>query len=188
MMEDNKIIELYFARSESAISETASKYGKYCYSIAYDILLSNEDSEECVNDTYLRAWNSIPPQRPSRLSLFLARITRNLALNRYEYNHAKKRNTVLESVFDEVSELLAYSPSSPAYSEKSSTELGRAINSFLALLSKRSRMIFVRRYWYLSSIKEIANDYGIPEGTVKSELSRLRKRFADHLLKEGIKL
>ena len=185
-MEDSKIIDLYFERSQSAIKETHEKYGHYCHTIAYNVLYSYEDAEECVNDTYLRAWKSIPPHRPSRLSAFLGKITRNLALNKYDKENAMKRKSENQLIFDEVEEFMT-SPS-----EKSAPVdeilLRDAINSFLEGLSPEARIIFVRRYWYCSSIKDIAADYSISEGTVKSSLSRTRKYFREHLLKEGIDL
>ena len=186
VVEDRKIVDLFWERSEDAIRETDAKYGKYCYSIAYNILRSNEDSEECVNDTYIKAWDSIPPSRPNKLSLFLGKITRNIALNRFDYNHAQKRNSDMADVFDEASEILSYSPTSSAYCESGENDLREAINSFVASLPKETRVIFVRRYWHLCSIKDIASDCGLPEGTVKSILSRVRKRFAEYLKKEDI--
>ena len=185
-MEDKQIVDLYFERSESAITETEKKYGRYCHYIAYNILYSDLDAQECVNDTYIKAWGAMPPNKPERLSVFLGKITRNIALNRYKYDKTQKRHGNFELILDEMAELI------PA--ENSDTNLDNtialrdAINSFVASLSQDTRIIFVRRYWYLSPIKDIARDYGIPEGTVKSVLSRTRKRFRDHLLKEGIEI
>ena len=183
-MEDNKIVELYWERSESAIKETKKKYGRYCHYIAYNILYSDQDAEECVNDTYVKAWNSIPPQKPERLSAFLGKITRNIALNRYKYDRAQKRCANAKLVFDEADEIISASQSNVSIADE--VALRDAINSFVASLSRETRIIFVRRYWYLSPIKDISKDYGIPQGTVKSILSRTRKQFKEHLLKEGI--
>ena len=183
-MEDGRIIELYFERSEDAIRETDKKYGGYCRKIAYNILYSAEDSEECVSDTYFKAWESIPPQRPNILSAFLGRITRNLALNRYAFLKAEKRKPKGEISLEELEGVLESKAPDPL----EEMILRDAINGFVASLSKESRMIFVRRYWYLDSIKEIARDYKIPEGTVKSILSRTKSKFVRYLKKEGIEL
>ncbi len=183
-MEDSRIIELFWERAEDAISETDRKYGKYCYAIAYNILHSDPDSEECVNDTYLRAWETMPPQKPNALSAYLGRITRNLALNRLSYKAREKRAEGYVAVLDEVSEMLPDTSTMPERADN--VALREAINSFLRSLDANTRIIFVRRYWYNSAISEIAADYSIPVGTVKSTLSRTRKRFRDHLEKEGI--
>lgn len=183
-MEDTKIVELYLARSEDAISETDKKYGKYCHCIAYNILYSPEDAEECVSDTFLKAWNTIPPQKPQRLSAFLGTITRNIALNRYKHDRAEKRRAPAAVIFEEAEE----ARTAPCEGDGIADELAlrEAINSFVASLPRETRIVFVRRYWYLSPIADIARDCGIPQGTVKSILSRTRKRFRAHLLKEGI--
>ena len=183
-MEDSRIIELFWERAEDAISETDRKYGKYCYAIAYNILHSDPDSEECVNDTYLRAWETMPPQKPNALSAYLGRITRNLALNRLSYKTREKRAEGYVAVLDEVSEMLPDTSTMPE--EADDVALREAINTFLRSLDANTRIVFVRRYWYNSAISEIAADYSIPVGTVKSTLSRTRKRFRDHLAKEGI--
>lgn len=183
-MEDSRIIELFWERAEDAISETDLKYGKYCYAIAYNILHSDPDSEECVNDTYLRAWETMPPQKPNALSAYLGRITRNLALNRLSYKAREKRAEGYVAVLDEVGEMLPDASTMPEGADD--VALREAINSFLRSLDANTRIIFVRRYWYDSEIAEIATDYSIPVGTVKSTLSRTRKRFRDHLEKEGI--
>ena len=162
-MEDSKIIDLYFERSQSAIKETHEKYGHYCHTIAYNVLYSYEDAEECVNDTYLRAWKSIPPHRPSRLSAFLGKITRNLALDRYDSRTAKKRECPLELALEEISECV---PDVSAERESDGGVLRDAINSFLASLPRRTRIIFMQRYWYLSSISEISASLGISESNV----------------------
>ncbi len=183
-MEDSKIIDLYFERSEDAIKETDIKYGKYCRTIAYNILYSDEDSEECVNDTYMKAWESIPPQIPRVFSAFLGRITRNLALNRYAFQRAEKRNNTARVPLDELEGVLSADDFDPAIE----ITLRDAVNSFVKALPRETRVIFVRRYWYMSSIKDIAEDYKIPQGTVKSILSRTKKRFALYLKKEGIEI
>ncbi|MDD2214330.1 MAG: sigma-70 family RNA polymerase sigma factor [Oscillospiraceae bacterium] len=186
-MEDKQIVELYWARSEQAIHETAAKYGRYCRSIAWNILFDDEDSKECVNDTWLRAWTNIPPQRPGLLAPFLARITRNLALDRYRREHAAKRGGgQVELVLEDLEGCL----SSPERIEEQLDEarLVDSLNRFLAGLSARDRCVFMRRYWYISRISEMAADYGMSESKVKSILFRTRKKLQRHLLSDGIKL
>ncbi len=185
-MDDKLIVDLYWARAEDAIHETERKYGRYCHSIAYNILCSQEDAQECVNDTYLRAWDAIPPQKPDRLGAFLGRITRNLALNRYAFDRAQKRFTNVEFALCELSECIA-DPESLQPMEDA-LALKEAINRFLASLPQKSRMIFVRRYWYLSPVKEIAGDFRISESNVKVTLHRTRIKFRAYLQKEGIEL
>ncbi len=186
-MNDKQIIELFLKRSESAISKTAEKYGKYCYCIAYNILFDEQDSEECVNDTYFRAWNVIPPQKPNNLPAFLGKITRNLALDKYKYYKREKRGggqTVL--ALDEMLECVpAIKDTEQIISDK---ELADTLDLFLSGLSLKKRRIFVRRYWYLSPIHEIAEDYGISEANVKVILLRLRKELKQFLEKEGVLL
>ncbi len=181
-MDDRKIVELYFERSESAIAETEKKYGRYCHSIAYNILASNEDAKECVNDTYMRAWGAIPPKKPEKLSAFLGKIVRNLALNRYAYNNAQRRSKNLDTVLSEVEEFL------PSLEGDVSDGLAvkEAINSFAATLSERDRIIFVQRYFYLCSVADIARKRGISENNVKIILARTRNKLKVHLEKEGI--
>ena len=185
-MDDSKIIALYFERSEDAIAESQAKYGKYCYKIAQNILASPEDAEECVNDTWVKAWGVIPPQRPKKLSAFFGTITRNLALNRAESFFAKKRGGVILPILDELAEIL------PADGGEEETVdaivMKDAINSFLATLSRDVRIIFLQRYWYCRSVKEIARDLGLTESNVYVILSRTRKEFKAHLEKEGIRL
>jgi RNA polymerase sigma-70 factor (ECF subfamily) len=168
---DIEIIQLYFDRSELAISETDKSYGKYCRYIAFEILRNGEDSDEIVNDTYLGAWNAIPPQNPPSLKNFLGKITRNLAINRLEHNSAQKRgHGQYDAVLEELHGCI------PSYDESyEDTELIKSvINDFLHSISIEKRRIFVRRYWSLSPISEIAADFGMSEGQVKMILMRLR--------------
>ena len=186
-MEDNHIIQLYFDRSEEAISQTAVKYGKYCQTIAYNILHNLEDSEECVNDTYLKVWGIIPPRRPSKFAAFLGKITRNLSLDKYRHYTAHKRGggemaVTLEELGDCVSSL----DSMDDYTDE--IVLVDTLNRFLASLSVEHRKIFMRRYWYVCSVKEIADDYGISESKVKMSLLRSRNQLKAFLEKEGIAL
>ena len=173
-MEDSQIIELFWIRSEAAISETANKYGRYCYSIAYSILQNHADAEECVNDTWLRAWHAIPPARPERLAAFLGKITRNLSLNKYEADVAQKRGSGQTSlVFEELENII------PANSLADQMIDDRAfiddLNQFLASLPAETRKVFMRRYWYFSQVNEIAVDFGMSESKVKMILFRARK-------------
>ena len=186
-MDDKQIIELYHERSEDAISETANKYGKYCYSIAYHVLYNVEDSEECVNDTYLRTWEAIPPQYPNNLSAFLGKITRNLALNRYKYYVREKRgNGQTTLVLDELQECVPTTSSTEqAVEEKLLVEV---LNRFLYNLPKEKRILFLRRYWYMHSIQEIAEDFGYSESKVKMTLLRIRNKLKQVLEKEGVVL
>ena len=184
-MDDKQILDLYWERSEAAISETSKKYGKYCRYIAFNILHNDEDSEECVNDTYLRAWNSIPPNRPSVLKTFLGKITRNLSLDRYELLNAKKRNGgQMPLVFDEIQECIPSLDSTENIVEE--IALTDILNRFLSSLSLEQRKIFMRRYWYLSPIKEIATEYGMSESKIKMSLFRSRNELKKLLEKEGI--
>jgi RNA polymerase sigma-70 factor (ECF subfamily) len=184
-MEDSRIIDLYWERSESALAETSNKYGRYCYSIAHNILYNDEDSEECVNDTYLRAWNAMPPQRPNRLSVFLGKITRNLSLNRYKRFIAEKRG------FGEIpialSELNDSIPAS-SDSEQATDEilLIEALNRFLAELPHKKRVVFVQRYWYLMPIRELAELHNSSESQTKSLLFRVRNELKTYLEEKGI--
>lgn len=183
-MEDSKIIELYFARDEKAIYETQIKYGPYCYAISYNILHNNEDSEECVSDTYLDTWNAIPPHRPSILSTFIGKITRRISIDKYRKLNAKKRaNEELELSFDELEECLA---SDTSVQDKIDEEhLVDSINSFLASIKKEDRKIFVCRYFYFDSIDEITNRFNYSESKVKMVLKRTRDKLRDYLIKEG---
>ena len=181
-MDDLQIIELYFARDEHAIKETDHKYGKLCFRVAKNLLFNNEDSEECVNDTWNGAWNAMPPEKPTRLSSFLARITRNIAIDRYRHNNAQKRTAEVEVAMEEYWECI---PNGEA-SVEDMLALKQAINGFLARLDARSRVIFMRRYWYSMPIKAIADSMRLSESHVSVILHRTRSKFKDYLTKEGI--
>lgn len=184
-MDDGQIIDLYWARSENAIRETANKYGQYCRTIAYNILHNHEDAEECLSDTYLKAWGAMPPQRPRHLAAFLGRITRNLSLDRYKKITAQKRG--LRQTALALSELGDCIPgdnsADQALDERALVE---SIEKFLYSCPKPKRDVFIRRYWYLSSIKEIAGDYGMGESKTASMLQRTRNQLKTHLREEGI--
>lgn len=183
-MEDTEIISLYFARNEAAIAETSRKYGSYCRSVADNILRSSEDAEECVNDTWLRAWNAIPPQKPVRLRLFLGKITRNLAFDRYEQKMTAKRGGgELAAVLDELAECVA--DTADVESELQYRALRQCISAFAAALPQRERRIFIGRYFYAQSIAQIAEQTGLRENYVSVLLTRIRKKLRSQLEQEG---
>ena len=183
-MEDDQIVALYWQKNADAIAETNGKYGAYCFAIADNILRSKEDAEECVNDTWLHAWNAMPPQRPRRLKLFLAKITRNLSFNRFHAGTAQKRGGgEMELVLDELAECIAAeSDVESAYEAK---ELGQSVNRFIRTLPERHGNVFVRRYFFTESAAVIAKRYGLTENNVMVILSRTRKKLKAHLIKEG---
>ncbi|MBP3922436.1 MAG: sigma-70 family RNA polymerase sigma factor [Ruminiclostridium sp.] len=183
-MDDNAIIELFWQRSDNAIEETDKKYGAYCFAIADNILHSREDSEECVNDTYLNVWNCIPPQRPTRLRCFLARITRNLSFNRYNAKMSKKRGGgEMPLILDELRECIAVKNTTEE--EFSAKELRKSLNSFVKALPQRDGNVFIRRYFFSESVAVIADKYALSENNVMVILSRTRKKLKEHLVKEG---
>ena len=186
-MDDTKIVQLYWDRNEQAIPATANKYGNYCTSIAKNILGNHEDAEECVNDTYLNAWNSIPPHRPSILSAFLGKIVRNLSIKRYKHNTADKRGGGQATVvLDEIADFV--SDTDNVEQEIDCKELVRAIDSFLDRLPSNKKSIFVCRYWYFDSISDIANRFGMTENNVSVMLNRLRLKLHNYLLERGFEL
>lgn len=183
-MLDHEIIALYFARNERAIEETGKKYGAYCYTVAHRILSAHEDAEECVNDTYFRAWNAMPPEKPNVLRLFLAKITRNLAINRYEMLHTQKRGSGEASlVLDELEECIA-GQGSPEQ-EVIAGELGECIDHFVRGLPEREGNIFIRRYFFTEPVEEIAERYKLSAGNVSVILHRTRAKLQKYLAKEG---
>lgn len=185
-MDDKEIVDLYFKRNEDAIKQSEIKYGGYCGKIAYNILFDYEDSKECVNDTWIKAWNSIPPTLPKSLKAFLAKLCRNIALNLFERYTAEKRGgTETELALNELEEIVGVTSLEEQVKE---SLLKDSINHFLNTLDKQTRMIFVRRYFYMSSINEIANEYDLGLSNVKMTLSRTREKLKDHLIKEGYSL
>ena len=183
-MLDSQIVQLYWDRDERAIPETAAAYGGYCFTIAYNILGSTQDAEECVNDTWLRTWNSIPPHRPGILPPFLGRITRNLALHLFQRDHAQKRGgSEIDLVFEELSECVSGGASAEQIVDEQ--ELKHAINDFLSGLSAKKRKIFVRRYWYADSIAQIAARMHMSENGVSVTLFRLRAALRQDLEERG---
>lgn len=180
-MEDSKIIDLYFKRSEEAVRESQTKYGKQCGIIAYNVLRSKEDSEECVNDTWLKAWGSIPPQKPNKLSVFLGRITRNLAIDRYRSGHREKRGGGEAAIcLDELAECVGYEETFP-----DGVSLKEALKLFLSEQPPRNKEIFLLRYWYIFTVKEIAERLKLTEGAVKMSLHRTRTALRIYLENEG---
>lgn len=186
-MEDSKIVQLYWDRSPDAISQTAKKYGTYCTSIARNILGNREDAEECVNDTYMNAWNSMPDHRPSVLSAYLGKITRNLAFNRYKRERAEKRGGAeIPLILDELGECV--SGKENVEKELAYKELINMINTFLETLPVKKRNIFVCRYWYSDSVADIAKQFGMKENAVSMVLSRLRMRLREYLVERGVEI
>lgn len=183
-MEDGRIIDLYWNRDQRAIQETDGKYGRLLRSIAWNLLQSREDSEECVNDTYLRAWDAIPPTRPGAFRTWLGQITRNLSLDRWKRRQAEKRGGGAEILLGELEECLPASGGPERALED--RELAEIISAFLRGLSREGRAIFLRRYWYGQSVAEIAGALGCGEGKVKSSLFRSRGALREYLEKEGI--
>ena len=186
-MRDTEILKLYWDRDEQAIAETEKSYGKYCYSIAFHILHDREDSDECVNDTWFRTWNAIPPQKPDRLSLFLGTITRNLSIDKWKRRNAMKRGSgEMELALDELTECVPAVHSTEDAVE--AAELERMLNQFLRSLSEKDCNVFLRRYWYVDEYHEIAKRYGMNLNTVKTSLFRTRKKLKEYLEQEGILL
>ena len=185
-MEDNEILELFFARSEQAIAELAAKYGGACRKIAENILKDALDAEECVNDAYLGVWNTVPPKRPECLPGYLFRIVRNLAVKRYRSNTAQKRNSYYDASLDEIAD--CFPSSSSVEEEIEANELAAVIDGFLATLEKDVRVLFIRRYCFSDPIEDLAKLFGTSKHNISVRLSRLRKRLKKHLDKEGISL
>lgn len=182
-MEDSKILDLFWARNEEAIRETDAAYGRKLLSIAKRILQDRQDAEESLNDTYLKAWKVIPPHRPKYFFAFLASICRHLSLNRLDWNLAAKRHGDVVSLSQEMELCI---PDTSREREIEAKELGRVLDSFLDTLPKDSRVIFLRRYWYVDTIAEIAQRYGMSESKVKMQISRTKEKLYKYMEKEGI--
>ncbi len=185
-MDDSKIIELFYERSEQAIIELSNKYGSVCTKVANNILNNRQDAEECVNDAYLGAWNTIPPQKPNPLLSYVCRIVRNLAIKKYHSNTAAKRNSIYDVALDELEN--CFPDSTSVEEEISSVEIVRFIDDFLQTLDKENRIMFVRRYWYSDSISEIAELFHMSKHNVSVHLSRTREKLRKYLIKEGVYL
>ncbi len=178
-MEDQLIINLFFERSEKAISELAKKYGRLCCTISYNILGSEQDAEECVNDTYLAAWNTIPPQNPNPLQAYICKIARNLSLKKYHANRAACRNNFYDVVLEEIADCL--DAGNNVEDEIMAKELAKQVNEFLETLKVRDRVIFVQRYWYLTPISEIAKNLNMSSNSVTVRLHRIREKLRKYL-------
>ena len=183
-MEDEKILELFFNRSEQAIEEVDKKYGKTCHNISYNILHNKLDAEECVNDAYLGAWNAIPPARPNPLLTYLCKIVRNLSLKRYEFNTAIKRNSTYDVAMEELESCLS-SPET-VESEIALKELTHIIENFLDSLSTENRVIFLRRYWFSDTYSDIAARVGMTEKNVSVRLTRIREKLRNYLTEREV--
>ncbi len=183
-MEDNRIIELFFARSEQAIDELDRKYGKLCRQLSYNILKDQRDAEECVNDAYLGVWNAIPPARPDPLRAYVCKVVRNLSLKLYDRKRAVKRNSEYDVALQELEACLA--APEPAEAELNAKELSRMIESFLDALSEENRVIFLRRYWFADPYAEIAERVGVSEHNVSMRLVRLRKQLRKYLAEREV--
>ena len=185
-MEDQKIVALLFERSEQGMTELIGKYGKLLYRIAGNILGNAQDAEECTSDTYLDVWNAIPPEQPISLGAYLARITRNLALDRYDYQHAEKRSSDLTCAFEELEAVLPTAERAEDAADR--LTLQQVLNDFLRAQTREARTYFIRRYWYGESISEIAAACRAGEGAVRVSLFRTRNRLRKALEKGGIAL
>lgn len=186
-MTDEQIILLYWTRNESAITETDTKYGRYFHYIAFGILRDDEDAKETVNDTYLKAWNTMPPQKPNHLKAFLGRITRQLSINRMEWNTAKKRSgSQYHIALDELRDCIPGADSGEDYADI--TALRDCLNAFLRGLPSEARRVFIRRYWHIHTVSEIAADFGFSESKVKTLLMRTREKLKQYLIQEGFYL
>ena len=183
-MEDARIVELYWARSEKAIAETSEKYGKYCYAIAYNVLANHEDADESVNDTYLDAWNNMPPHRPAILSTFLGKITRRISIDKWRGRTAEKRGGgEIVLALDELSDCV---PSSHNVEQEiEAAELAKVIDNFVMSLPLMDRRVFICRYWYLDPISAISQQFGFSESKVKTMLYRQRQRLLSRLEREA---
>lgn len=185
-MQDSKIIDLFFERSEQAITELSDKYEKLCKKISINILGNEEDALECINDSYLGIWNTIPPEKPDNLKYYLCRIVRNNALKRFHANTAKKRNSFYDVALQELEECLP--DENTLEKELMSEEISCLLSIFLESQSKINRIIFVRRYYFSDSIPEISQRVKLTENNVSVRLNRMRKSLKNHLEKEGIKI
>lgn len=185
-LDDRKIIELFFERSQQAIIELSDKYGSVCLKVAFNILNNKQDTEECVNDAYLGTWNTIPPQNPNHLLSYVCRIVRNLAIKKYHSNTAVKRNSIYDVVLDELEDCI---PSSTSVEDEfDAIETARIIDDFLKTLDQDNRIMFVRRYWHSDSIDDLAKLFRTSNHNISVRLSRTREKLKKYLIKEGVSL
>ena len=183
MMEEQLIIELFFERSEEAIRELDLKYGKICNRLAYKFLHNEQDVEECINDAYFVAWNTIPPKTPNPLSAYICRIVKNMALKKYRTNTAQKRNHYYDIILEEVDEFLSINET--VESEILAKEISNRINNFLENIKDKDRIMFVQRYWFCYSVEEIAKTIGVSKNYITVHLHRTREKLRDYLKEEG---
>ena len=182
-MEDDQVIDLYWMRSEDAITETAAKYGGFCFALAWNLLERREDAEECVNDTWHAAWNAMPPQRPARLRAWLGRVVRNLALDRWHRDHARKRDGGIPVLLDELAECIPSPRTVEARLE--AAELTGAVDRWLGSLDRQDRVLFLRRYWNGTALKDLASQTGTTPDRLAHRMARLRRSLKDALEEEG---
>lgn len=186
-MDDNDIVRLYWDRNDHAIQATSEKYGHYCNAISMNILNNREDAEECVNDTYLNAWNSMPTHWPQNLATFLGKITRNLSFNKYKLDHAKKRGGgEITMILDELNDCVSGSDDVERSIDRQ--ELAAALSTFVRSLPTTKRNVFVRRYWYADTISEIAKDHRMSPGNVSKMLERIRVKLKVYLRERGFEI
>lgn len=184
-MDDSKIIELFFARDEDAIKHTDHTYGRRLFHLADNIVHNDQDAEESVNDTYMKAWDTIPPHVPEHFFAYIAKICRNFALKRIDWQKAKKRNVEIVALTQEIENCI---PDTYRSIDAEASELGRILDAFLRTLTPENQMVFLRRYWYADTIAEIAARYDIGESAVQMRLNRTKKKLAMYLAKEGIEV
>lgn len=184
-MNDKDIVQLFFERSQQAVTELSKKYGKLCFHIALNILRCNEDAEECENDTYLKTWNSVPPDNPKYLSAYVSRIVRNLALSQYRYNHRKMRDNHLQVYLSELQDCI---PSSQDVEASTDDTVNNAIYVFLSKQDLTTRALFIQRYFYMESISSLSKRYGLKESSIFTRLNRTRLKLKQYLEGEGVVL
>lgn len=184
-MNDNDIVQLFFERSQQAITELSHKYGKLCFHIAFNILKCNEDAEECENDAYLKTWSSIPPDDPISLRAYVSRIVRNLALSKYRYNHRQMRDSHLQVYLSELQDCI---PASQDVEVSADDTVNRAIQDFLSTQDLTARALFIQRYFYMESISALSKKFGLKESNISTKLNRIRLKLKQHLEKEGVML
>ncbi len=185
-MDDREIVDLFLERSEQAIVELSHKYGRVCRKVAENVLRNGADAEECVNDAFLAVWNAVPPEKPDPLLSYVLKIVRNLAVKKYRYNSAKKRNGFYDAALDEIADCF---PSPYSVEDKIDSDgAARAIDAFLGSLERENRVLFVRRYFYSETVEDLAGLFGTSEHVVSARLYRIRKKLKTHLRKEGIPL
>lgn len=183
-MDDRKIINLFFERSEKAIVELSNKYGSVCRKVSMNVLNNHRDVEECVNDAYLGVWNTIPPEKPNPLLAFVCRIVRNISINRYKKNTSQKRKGNYDLCLEELQNCITTQGSIEEDLEE--TELSSYIDEFLDSLTQINRMLFVRRFWFMDSYEDIAKASGLKEGAIRTRLSRIKADLKKYLEKKGV--